>query len=347
VIDAIEARAWSFESIQQRRTIGGAPTWLHAGIAPARFWPVLGLLVDAYRSGALGVLVSYEEMGALFGKSRATWKRWRRELLGLGLMRQIGTCSNASEAGRARDNGRNLYQAGPELLAIAGEGVNEGTGGTKAQEEFRRRCAGQARARARRARAAVHFEEWKRQQAQRPAGLPESTPEPETQDGEARAVLLAIQAPKVPNPAPEIHRVILTPQTTPPPLRGRVVEGLAPSVPESQAVRPGLRPEFLSEAPPDDEPSGWTLAEFSAHLLRPKPAPRRANPAPREENPEGQPARQAPESIAEKERRRARADRIARELTPPDGDPWAAQKSKLWAVLGVNLDTTDDDDQGG
>jgi len=371
VIDAVEARSWSFEDVQARRTIGGAPTWLHSGHAERRHHQCLGMLVDAYRSGALGVLVSYEEMAALLSISRATWKRWRRELLAAGLMRQLATCSNTSTAGRARDNGRNLYQAGAALLAIAGEGTKENTGGTEAQEAFRRRCAGQARSQARRFRRGQQFDAQREQRDGTPGTPSEANPSelaplarelpivgqivsaetqgPAALEGAARSARLALEGAKLPNPSPpEFHRVTLTPQSTPPsPFGEGVVEGLGASLPQAQALRIGLRPNFLAEPPPADAPNSWTLQDYSAHLLGEAEAPGRAIPVPSGEPPEGPPEPDPVDPYAAK--RRARAERIAAELAPRAGDPLAANKNKLWAVLGIGPagPDTEDPNQGG
>ena len=148
--DEVLHRSWRWLELQQRRFLT-VPTWITPDVLHPRFWPFVGALVAAYRAGALGVLLSYEEGAAYFGVSRRTWARWVAYLTEAGLIRLMPTWLESSSDGRGRDRGRNLYQLGPELEKLAGDGLLEGLG-EGALRSFRNRMARAARKKAKRRR---------------------------------------------------------------------------------------------------------------------------------------------------------------------------------------------------
>jgi hypothetical protein len=174
----LESRTWGFFQCQERRS-WCVPTWLDPDAVPRRFWVVAALLVDCYRAGACGLLLSYEEAAALLGCSRRTWARWVAWLEAAGYLRRVPTWHESTSKGRGRDRGRNLYQPGPELLAMAGCGILQGTDPeNKRAEGYRSRAARTARERARDARRRRLGEIWTAQESarQRPEAETEAAP---------------------------------------------------------------------------------------------------------------------------------------------------------------------------
>jgi hypothetical protein len=164
--DCLDARCWGFGELQHRRW-WSSPSWFDESWLPKRqagYQRWLGLLVAAYRAGAAGVLVSYEEAMAICGvRSRATWRRWTQEMEALGLVRISQTWVEDRDhviAGRRR-YGRLLYRIGPAIEDRGGLGLLEGCEGmTPAKERWAARVAAGARAKARKARRKRKRELW-------------------------------------------------------------------------------------------------------------------------------------------------------------------------------------------
>ena len=129
----LQRRAWGYGEAQRRRW-WTQPTWLDW--LPSRrgsgYLRIVGLAIAAYRAGACGLLLSYEEACSLCDvSSRSTWARWLAELEGLGVLRAIQTWEPDREhraTGRRR-YGRLLYLVGPELQRRAGPALLEGAPG--------------------------------------------------------------------------------------------------------------------------------------------------------------------------------------------------------------------------
>jgi hypothetical protein len=248
--EELRRRAWSFHDTQRRRT-WALPTWCTDDLASRRWWVVLALLVDCYRSGSVGLLVSFEEAAVLFGCSRRTWARWRDAMEECGLLRALPTWGESSED-RGRDRGRNLYQPGPKLLDAAGVGILESTGGSWPQEATRRKHAAQAREEARGHRRAKLGKVWDANEKarQRPQEAhSEAAPEPEPAAKPAAPKGNSDRSAKT---APHAPRKSLRDCA----LRGR--DGAGPSARPVQGVSPprgGATPRPATPPPTDDAPT--------------------------------------------------------------------------------------------
>lgn len=122
----LEERAWGYDEAEASH-LRAVPSWL-ADQLPARrgagFQDFIGLVLSAYRSGAIGVWMSYAECMAITRvRSEATWHRWTQEMEDLGLVRiQQTWVPDDSDSGRPRVFGRLLYRIGPAIEAW-GEGA--------------------------------------------------------------------------------------------------------------------------------------------------------------------------------------------------------------------------------
>ena len=176
VMAELEARSITWDIAQLARGLS-MPMWLCRPDIHSRWLRFLLWVIYAYRQGAVGMLVSYEEAHALgFASSRTTFWRIRNELEAAGLIRVVDTWRQGDE--RVRDRSRNLYQVGPELVALAGgdDGLHEGlrdddwselTVDEKRERQQKRGDAGaQARRRARVERRAQLGVAWRKQRGE-------------------------------------------------------------------------------------------------------------------------------------------------------------------------------------
>ena len=123
----VENRAWCFGEVQAL-TCWSVPSWISLLELPRRaagFERFLGLIVRAYRGGAVGLFLSYEEAMAMLGVgSRSTWASWQQLLEARGLIRCLQTWRQDSR--RRCVHGRILYRPGPALEDLAGLALVEG-----------------------------------------------------------------------------------------------------------------------------------------------------------------------------------------------------------------------------
>ena len=144
-----EARAqcWQAAELAGRR-IHGAPTWLDE-LLPGRVasgcTAFVAAILASHRSGALGVMASYDELGACFRVATRTVQRWVKRLDAAGIVQVLKTYRPVPGSNR-RGYGRHVYRVGPELARVAGLGILEGAA------ELRPRTRQRAMWHARRAR---------------------------------------------------------------------------------------------------------------------------------------------------------------------------------------------------
>jgi hypothetical protein len=120
------AQSWGFGELQAL-ALWSTPSWFSLLELPRRtagFERFLALVVRAYRAGALGLFISWEEGMALCdAKSRATWGAWTKLLEQLRLIRIVQTWRKDA-SGRVV-HGRLHYRIGPALEELAGAGLVE------------------------------------------------------------------------------------------------------------------------------------------------------------------------------------------------------------------------------
>lgn len=264
----VDARSWRWLELGQRRFLS-VPAWITPDVADRRYHLFLGLLVAAYRTGALGLLISYEEGAAFFGCSRRTWARWVKRMLEVGLIRVLPTWVDSSSDGRGRDRGRNLYQLGPELLEMAGEGLMEGKG-DGAIRRLRLRVAGKLRKDAKRRRREALGSTWAAQRAAR-----------EEEREQAAAPL------DPPNPS-----ATLAPHSPPGPASpGLGPEGEGEASLRMQSKEPAAAGEIFSNAADDGPVEAIDPPDTTANTPRPpQPSFLRLIPAPKTDTASGQEA---------------------------------------------------------
>ena len=66
----LKRRAWNSFDVERRTTVR-VPLWFHKRTIPARFWHFMALLVDAYREGSAGVMVSFSDLASIVEIGRA------------------------------------------------------------------------------------------------------------------------------------------------------------------------------------------------------------------------------------------------------------------------------------
>lgn len=153
----LEQRAFGWGEVQRQR-LWSVPSWVTAEIVPPRrmggYQRFLAVLVHAFRQGAVGVLLSYEECMSLCDvSSRTTWQRWCQEWERLGLVRIVQTWAEDTEhPSRPRKHARLLYRVGPALEGAAGYGIVEGAAPDEKRGRWAERAAMGARAKARKVR---------------------------------------------------------------------------------------------------------------------------------------------------------------------------------------------------
>ena len=154
----LDQRAWGYRECEASH-LRAVPSWL-ADQLPSRrsagYQDFLGLVLSAYRSGAVGVWMSYAECMAICRvQSEATWRRWTQEMEDLGLIRiQQTWVPDDSDSGRSRVFGKLLYRIG-SMVEEWGEGAeleraisersprakSSRLAGIAARKKQRRRCA--------------------------------------------------------------------------------------------------------------------------------------------------------------------------------------------------------------
>lgn len=131
VLEELDVRAWKYADVDLRRGYY-EPSWLDGCLPEDRkcgYRRFISILVAAYRAGAIGVRLSYDEIRTLIGvRSDSTWRRWSAEMEELGLVRILHTwVENKSEhSKRPRCYGKSLYCLGPAVHRHAGVALLEG-----------------------------------------------------------------------------------------------------------------------------------------------------------------------------------------------------------------------------
>ena len=128
-VDAeLRRRAWDYERLT-RAPVWACPSWLYpllvtpSGRHMGAWAAPLGAVWAAYRAGASGVALSWEDGAALYGCARRTWGRWVASWEAAGLVRPVRRYVGAAgELGRER--AATVYQPGPAMLrASCGQGL--------------------------------------------------------------------------------------------------------------------------------------------------------------------------------------------------------------------------------
>lgn len=198
----LHIRAMGYGEAKRARTYQ-IPRWLPEAVGDAigtmrRGWGLmvfLSILIHAYRQGAVGVVMSYEEWQAICGVgSRDTWRRWTAELEAAGFVRIIQTWDeDHGLTGRPRRRDRLYYRIGAELEKVAGFGILEGAPGLDDRPAaWAARAAQGARKRANDATDQRKGELWERarqseQRAEHEARSPWVSSETTIAQGSARA----------------------------------------------------------------------------------------------------------------------------------------------------------------
>lgn len=186
----LDLRSWGYRECESMR-IEALPSWI-ADQLPLRrsagYHAFLGIVLSAYRAGAIGVWMSYAECMAICRVgSESTWRRWTEEMENLGLVRMVQTwVPDDSDSGRPRVFGSMLYRIGPTLEAWGGAAIIERAvaprsakgkasrlAGIQARKKQRERCRERLRALYER-RAKCSHEKYKRRR-KAPFLCPENT----------------------------------------------------------------------------------------------------------------------------------------------------------------------------
>lgn len=194
------ARAWHYGDAQAL-SLWSTPSWFSLLPIPPRrgagYERIIGICLRAYRGGAIGVVLSYEEAMSLTGvQGRSTWRRWCVELEKLGLLRI--TPMWRTDAGKPC-YARLLYRIGPALEQLGGAALVEGVEQTPGQRKWSRRIAIGLRRRARAARADLKAMHW--QQCREGLRVVEAPP----------AELVVDEAPSEPTVAAELEQQAAAP----------------------------------------------------------------------------------------------------------------------------------------
>lgn len=224
--DEAKARSWAYAEVQALR-YWRKPAWLAELILPSRrasqYGDFLGLLVLAYRAGAAGLVLSYEEAMSLFKiGSRSTWRKWTAEMEQLGLVTITQLWKLGEDGNPCYD--RLHFRIGPALEEMGGPALLEDADEplNSALNRWRRKIAAGLRRKAAESRRVRKGELWqacrKRKASaegaheQAPEGGPQASveerpaasdaPEGEPID-EALLDLLVAWVPGQPSPLPE------------------------------------------------------------------------------------------------------------------------------------------------
>ncbi len=176
IMTEFEARCWTWCEGQNLRGLS-LPMWLVRPEVDRKHLLILMHVLNAYRHGACGLLLSYEEAVALgLSTSRTTWWRDVKALEADGLIVRDNTWREApvDKGGRPREYARVLYQPGSRLFDLAGgepgalEGLHEDNDGRdyddrKAERQRRAESGAHARREARVARRAKLHLVWSQQ----------------------------------------------------------------------------------------------------------------------------------------------------------------------------------------
>ena len=79
--------------------------------------PILALVIAAFRGGAAGVRLTFDELAGEVGPSRATCVRYVPEMIEAGLLTRINVGREVVGGKMNRANDSNVYQPGPVILA--------------------------------------------------------------------------------------------------------------------------------------------------------------------------------------------------------------------------------------
>lgn len=111
----LKRRSFDFRTADACR-FRGVPAWVQQLDRKAGFQNFVGIVMAAYRAGAIGVWISYSEAMALTGvRSSSTWRRWTTEMEDLGLIRCVQTWVSDPADQYRRIAGPMLYVAGVAL----------------------------------------------------------------------------------------------------------------------------------------------------------------------------------------------------------------------------------------
>lgn len=126
VMTEVKARAWQANELE-RQAVHHTPTWLRAmlpGRSSTGVVMFVAAVLQSYRSGALGVMVSYDELGAIYGLNERTFRRWVRKLADTGILEVVKTWGPKPNTDQ-RGWRKHLYRPGPALAKEAGLGLLE------------------------------------------------------------------------------------------------------------------------------------------------------------------------------------------------------------------------------
>lgn len=141
----VEDRSWGYAECSAAH-IRAIPTWLVDQLPKRRgggYRDFLGLILSSYRSGALGLMLSYAEAMELTQiASESTWRRWSAEMEDLGFIRIVQTWREDPTGDRPRIFGELHYRIGPALEDLGGEAILEGALDRKSQRTKGARIAG-------------------------------------------------------------------------------------------------------------------------------------------------------------------------------------------------------------
>jgi hypothetical protein len=151
-MSAVRARSWQFSECVAVAT-DHVPRWL-SDLVPGRLRarvPLAYCALAAHRAGALGVLLSYTEIAALFDVSERTAGRWVKELEAAEILEVVQTWQESPKGCSVpRGYWKQLYRPGPKMRHVAGMGMCEGARDlSDAEAALARRIARVARARSR------------------------------------------------------------------------------------------------------------------------------------------------------------------------------------------------------
>lgn len=286
LVTELDSRAFGWGEVLRQKT-WSLPSWITAELVPPRrmggYSRFLAVLIRAFRQGAVGVLLSYEECQALCDVgSRATWRRWCVDMEERRLVRIVQIWDEGGRAGRRRRHARLLYRIGPAIEEAAGYGIVEGAAPTAARGRWAERAACGARHRARTVRKARRAE---LRDLARPAGVaptepndqptppspPAAAPEPHSHERRPEPPKVEALSDGQPtgeaNPTPEGHRQhgTATPKNsgpTPSPSR-RTADVSSDVRAEHASLGPKTRP---SRPPTETAPQGGQRALTTVHF---------------------------------------------------------------------------------
>ena len=124
--DELVARCWGIAEISALRMVG-LPRWVEPMLhrmspkgrrmSRAGWRPFLALVIGAFRNGAAGVRLTFDELASETGASISNAKRYVPEMVEAGLLKRIKVWREVTGGKLKRGNDSNIYQPGPVLLA--------------------------------------------------------------------------------------------------------------------------------------------------------------------------------------------------------------------------------------